>query len=120
MAVSVGCCRMGGGGGGGTLDQGVLNQLVNRAYTQIANDDFDTALNWMLAFGVDAIIVNDKTSQEVYHDYADPRRFAGRLPVLLVEDGMRVEPDHLYVIRPGHTMTIRDGALPPMRMRTTS
>jgi hypothetical protein len=40
-------------------------------------------MNWMLAFGVDAMIVNDKTSQEVYHDYADPRRFAGRLPVLL-------------------------------------
>jgi hypothetical protein len=36
----------------------------------------------MLAFGVDAILVHDKTSQEVYHDYAEPRRFA-RLPVLL-------------------------------------
>jgi hypothetical protein len=67
---------------GGGSDQGVINQLVNLAYTHITNDDFDTALNWMLAFGVDAIIVNDKTSQEVYHDYADPRRFAGRLPVL--------------------------------------
>ena len=68
---------------GGGSDQGVINQLVNRAYTQIANDDFATALSWMLAFGVDAILVHDKTSQEVYHDYVDPRRFAGRLPVLL-------------------------------------
>jgi hypothetical protein len=35
----------------------------------------------MLAFGVDAILVHDKTSQEVYHDFVEPRRFA-RLPVL--------------------------------------
>jgi hypothetical protein len=68
---------------GGGSDQGVINQLASLAYTHIVNDDFDPALNWMLAFGVDAIIVHDKTSQEVYHDYADPRRFAGRLPVLL-------------------------------------
>jgi hypothetical protein len=68
---------------GGGSDQGVLNQLANVAYTHIANDDFETGLHWMLAFGVDAIIVNDKTSQEVYHDYVEPRRFAGALPVLL-------------------------------------
>jgi hypothetical protein len=37
----------------------------------------------MLAYGVDAILVHDKTSQEIYHDYADPSRFAGALPVLL-------------------------------------
>jgi hypothetical protein len=37
----------------------------------------------MLAFGVDAIIVPDNTSQEHYHDYHEPRKFAGRLPVLL-------------------------------------
>ena len=33
------------------------------------------------------------------------------MPVLQVEDGMRVEPDHVYVIRPGFTMTIRNGHL---------
>jgi hypothetical protein len=37
----------------------------------------------MLAFGVDAVIVTDKNSQEVYHDYGEPQRFAGQLPVLL-------------------------------------
>jgi hypothetical protein len=68
---------------GGGSDQGVLNQLVNRAYTQITNGDFEIALNWMLAFGVDAVIVTDKNSQEVYHDYGEPQRFAGQLPVLL-------------------------------------
>src|SRR5688572_7313921 len=29
--------------------------------------------------------------------------------VLQVEDGMQVMADHLYVIRPGHVLTIRDG-----------
>ncbi|MFL6604958.1 MAG: chemotaxis protein CheB [Steroidobacteraceae bacterium] len=31
--------------------------------------------------------------------------------VLQIEDGMPVEPDHVYVIRPGHTVTLSDGAL---------
>jgi two-component system, chemotaxis family, CheB/CheR fusion protein len=33
------------------------------------------------------------------------------MPVAQVEDGMPVEPDHVYVIRPGHVLTIRDGRL---------
>ena len=33
------------------------------------------------------------------------------MPVRQVEDGIPVEPDHVYIIRPGHTMTIRDGRL---------
>ncbi|HEY0007527.1 MAG TPA: chemotaxis protein CheB, partial [Tepidisphaeraceae bacterium] len=33
------------------------------------------------------------------------------MPVLQVEDGMKVEADHVYVIRPGHTMTIHNGHL---------
>ena len=34
-----------------------------------------------------------------------------KMPVYQVEDGMEVKPDHLYVIRPGHVLTIRDGRL---------
>ncbi|MDB5328518.1 MAG: torS, partial [Phycisphaerales bacterium] len=33
------------------------------------------------------------------------------LPVLQVEDGMAVEADHIYVIRPGYTMTLEKGYL---------
>ena len=33
------------------------------------------------------------------------------MPVTQVEDGMAVEPDHVYVIRPGHVLTIREGRL---------
>ena len=33
------------------------------------------------------------------------------MPVLQVEDGMQVEPNHVYVIPPGSTMTLADGFL---------
>jgi two-component system CheB/CheR fusion protein len=33
------------------------------------------------------------------------------IPVLPVDDGMDVKPNHLYVIRPGHTLTLLDGKL---------
>jgi two-component system CheB/CheR fusion protein len=42
------------------------------------------------------------------------------MPVAQVEDGQAVEPDHVYVIRPGHTLTLRDGRLhlgPPLAAR---
>jgi len=33
------------------------------------------------------------------------------MPVQQVEDGMAIQPDHVYVIRPGNTMTIENGVL---------
>jgi two-component system, chemotaxis family, CheB/CheR fusion protein len=33
------------------------------------------------------------------------------MPVLQIEAGMRVEPNHVYVIRPGYTVTLRGGEL---------
>ncbi|WP_149112203.1 chemotaxis protein CheB [Limnoglobus roseus] len=33
------------------------------------------------------------------------------MPVREVEDGQPVEADHVYIIRPGHTLTIKDGRL---------
>lgn len=33
------------------------------------------------------------------------------LPVVQIEDGMRVEPNHVYVIRSGYTVTLKDGRL---------
>jgi two-component system CheB/CheR fusion protein len=33
------------------------------------------------------------------------------MPVHEVEDGMPVEPDHVYIIRPGHTLTLEQGKL---------
>src|SRR5438105_1495722 len=34
-----------------------------------------------------------------------------KMPVRQVENRMRIEPNHVYVIRPGHTLTICDGLL---------
>lgn len=68
---------------GGGSEQGSLNQLVNVAYLHIANDpDLESSLHWMQAFGVDALIVHDKSSKEIYHDFVYPQKFAGALPVL--------------------------------------
>ncbi|MCE9658042.1 MAG: chemotaxis protein CheB, partial [Burkholderiales bacterium] len=33
------------------------------------------------------------------------------MPVIQIEDGMAVEPNHVYIIRPGRTLTIKDGHL---------
>ena len=41
---------------------------------------------------------------EILHRYTD-------MPVKPVEDEMTVEPNHVYVIRPGHTLTLRHGRL---------
>src|SRR3954463_15077251 len=32
-----------------------------------------------------------------------------RMTVQQVEDGMEIKPDYLYVIRPGHVLTMKDG-----------
>lgn len=34
-----------------------------------------------------------------------------KMPVAVVEDGMAVKPNRVYVIRPGHTLTIKEGKL---------
>jgi two-component system CheB/CheR fusion protein len=42
------------------------------------------------------------------------------MPVQQIEDGMAIEPDHVYVIRPGHTVTLEEGRLrlgEPVQMR---
>ncbi len=34
-----------------------------------------------------------------------------KMPVLEVADGMMIEPNHVYIIRPGNTLTLKNGAL---------
>jgi chemotaxis response regulator CheB len=45
----------------------------------------------------------------------DILRRNSRVPVKVAEDGMRVEPDHAYVIPPGTMMTLTDGHLKVVR-----
>jgi hypothetical protein len=68
---------------GGGSDQGLLNQYQPPgAFEVTAGSDIEGAVRWLTAFGADAVIVPDHSSQEVYHDFVHPHKFAGVLPVL--------------------------------------
>ncbi len=64
---------------GGGSEQGLLNRYVQDAYVSaVANDDPPAqAIVWMQAMGVGAMIVHDKTSQEIYKDWSNPTKFDG-------------------------------------------
>jgi hypothetical protein len=72
---------------GGGCDRGVLNQHLMHAMFQVTwGTNPETAVRWLTALGVDALIVNDGRSQEMYHDFVHPYKFNGVLPVLY-DDG---------------------------------
>lgn len=67
--------------------QGMLNQIIPVASWQIQHGDrADLAIQWLQALGADAVVVPDKTSFEVYHDYTKPEKFRDAAPVLY-DDG---------------------------------
>jgi hypothetical protein len=68
---------------GGGSEQGMLNQIVSLASVHATSDaDAAASIHWMQSYGVDAILVPDKTSKEIYHDFVAPLKFATVLPVL--------------------------------------
>jgi hypothetical protein len=68
---------------GGGSEQGVLNQyLVPGMWEITAGATPEMAVRWLMALGADAVIVPDQQSQEVYHDFVYPHKFASALPVL--------------------------------------
>ena len=52
--------------------------------------DADISQMWMAALPVRYIVVTGSSSTEVYRDYADPKKFDGRLPVVFDERGVRI------------------------------
>ena len=52
--------------------------------------DADIARLWMEALPVRYIVVTGPSSTEVYRDYADPKKFDGRLPVVFDDHGVRI------------------------------
>jgi hypothetical protein len=66
---------------GGGSEQGLLNRFVQDGYVSAVADDDPPAkaVLWMKGMGVGAVIVHDKTSQEVYHDWLSPAKFEGLL-----------------------------------------
>ena len=72
---------------GGGSEQGVLNpKAINAQWETLLGTNPEMSVRWLTALGADAVIVSDKRSQEVYHDFQVPAKFAGVLPVLY-DDG---------------------------------
>ena len=68
---------------GGGSEQGILNRNVVPAQWEITlGPKPELAVRWLTALGADAVIVSGKQSQEIYHDFTFPDKFAGVLPVL--------------------------------------
>jgi hypothetical protein len=62
----------------GGFDNGERNTYLQDVIFQIyAGDRQDVALEWLKAFGCDAVIDAGPKSREVYHPYAHPERFEG-------------------------------------------
>ena len=67
----------------GGSDQGILNSKVVPANWEILmGPKPELGVRWLTALGADAVIVSDKSSQEIYHDFTHPAKFSGVLPVL--------------------------------------
>ncbi len=68
---------------GGGSEQGVLNgAIIPAMWEWILGTQAEPGVLWMQALGADAIVVNDKSSAELYHDYGHPKKFDGVLPVI--------------------------------------
>ncbi len=72
---------------GGGSEQGLMNRRVMPAGWEVhMGTDPELAVRWLTALGADALIVSDQHSQDPYHDFKAPGKFAGVLPVLY-DDG---------------------------------
>lgn len=68
---------------GGGSEQGLMHDFISPAQWQIQlGENPQIAVAWLVSVGADAVIVHGKNSQEIYHDYPDPQKFAGVLEVL--------------------------------------
>jgi hypothetical protein len=65
---------------GGGSEQGLLNHVVVPAQWQITmGDDPEPSIQWLQCLGAGAVIVHDKESEEIYHDFVHPKKFDGKL-----------------------------------------
>jgi hypothetical protein len=76
---------------GGGSEQGLLNIHSQYAYGHaVGDEDPEVCVAWLQALGTGAVIVNDKTSQEVYHDWGKPEKFEGKLEKVYDLKGDRI------------------------------
>ncbi len=68
---------------GGGSEQGIMNPNPEAAKWEIRQgSDPESSIRWLQSLGADAIVVSDEHSQDAYHDFKAPHKFAGVLPVL--------------------------------------
>ena len=72
---------------GGGSEQGVTNLKAAAANFEIVGgQDPALAVLWMQALAAGAVVVHDQTSEETYHDFADPKKFQNSLAAIY-DDG---------------------------------
>lgn len=68
---------------GGGSEQGLSNPQVIPAQWQVRlAEQGETSVEWLRAMGADLVIVHEENSKERYHDFRNPKKFQGRLPVI--------------------------------------
>ncbi len=101
----------------GGFDQGVVNPLWTHVQYQLQSgegaggEEGPLAIQWLKAFGVDAVGVSGPGSREAYKPFRNPKKFEGLLPVLWREDD-----DVIYSLNrrsPSLAHVIRREDLPP-------
>ncbi len=97
----------------GGFDNGMRNTFLQHVQYQIyAGDQQKVMLDWLDAFGCDAIVGDWPASREVYHPYAHPERMTGLTEIW--RDG----PEVIYAVPRGTTSlahAVRTGDLPRVR-----
>jgi hypothetical protein len=111
---------------GGSSISMSYNALRQRAVDTIydtretGDKDFRISLDWLKAFGVGAVAVSGKRSQEYWKPFTHPDKFTGRLPVLWEEDDVaiyRVSPRDYslaHVVEKSSLVSDSRGKLPPV------
>jgi hypothetical protein len=97
----------------GGFDNGIRNVFLQDIIFQVyAGDKQKVMLDWLDAFGCDAIVGDWPQSREVYHPYAHPERMTG-LPEI-----WRSGPEVIYAVprrSRGLAHAVRAADLPPVR-----
>ena len=76
----------------GGFDNGIVNPMLPHIIYQIyAGEKLQVGMEWLNAYGCDAVIAGGTNSAEVYHPYAHPEKFAGA-PELWRDGGDAIYP----------------------------
>jgi hypothetical protein len=104
---------------GGGSEQGLTNiKIMTMFWRIVIGEDAKTDILWLQAFGVDNLVVNDKTSVLPICDYTHPHKYIGALPVLW-ENG---KGDWIYAVprkHPGLARVVDTARLSSSRFPST-